>query len=68
MSRLPPPETPPVPDLPREAVLGDEDGIDRKRASSEVIDAVVDDVPIVTLVRDDEPVVTRRELWSYYRA
>ncbi|KAI0308466.1 hypothetical protein OF83DRAFT_1089809, partial [Amylostereum chailletii] len=72
MSRLPSPESPVVPDLPRESLS---DG-DVKRAPPSEEDvrggkgalAVVDAIPVVVPVRDDEPVVTRRELWSYYRS
>ncbi|EIN11046.1 hypothetical protein PUNSTDRAFT_133100 [Punctularia strigosozonata HHB-11173 SS5] len=62
MSRNPLPE--PVP----AALVEDVDVKDIKAVNGSDIDIVVDNVPVVSAFVDPdrEPVVTRRELWSYY--
>lgn len=44
--------------------------IDPEPAYADVKDDHVldDEIPVVVPLSDDEPIVTRRELWSYYRA
>ena len=60
MSRLPAPENHPLPDI----VVPDVDikGVD------EEVDAIspLSDIPVTAPVLENEPIVTRRELWSYY--
>lgn len=57
MSRTLPPENP-LPTTEPEPVYADD-------KNGHVLD---EDIPVVMPLSDDEPIVTRRELWSYYRA
>lgn len=60
MSRLPAPENHPLPDIV--VPYDDFKEVDVKE------DGVlpVSDIPVTAPVLDNEPIVTRRELWSYY--
>jgi hypothetical protein len=44
-----------------------DDGKDARDANLTEV-AQVDAVPIITSVDNEGPIVTRRELWAYYRA
>ena len=60
MSRLPAPENRPLPDI----VVPDAD----IKISDEEVEGIspVSDIPVTAPVLDNEPIVTRKELWSYY--
>jgi hypothetical protein len=71
MSRLVQPEVNPLPDVVVPPATAD---YDRKSVSDVDVKspvagpATIEDIPVTAPVRDDEPIVTRRELWAYYRA
>ncbi|KZV75352.1 MFS general substrate transporter [Peniophora sp. CONT] len=60
MSRLPAPENHPLPDI----VVPDDDfkDVDVKEDGN----SPISDIPVTAPVLDNEPIVSRRELWSYY--
>ncbi|VDB99551.1 unnamed protein product [Peniophora sp. CBMAI 1063] len=59
MSRLPAPENHPLPDIVADA--------DFKGGDEEVdVGSPISDIPVTAPVLDNEPIVTRKELWSYY--
>lgn len=60
MSRLPAPENYPLPDI----VVPDADFKDVDVKEDGV--SPISDIPVTAPVLDNEPIVSRRELWSYY--
>lgn len=58
MSRLPAPENHPLPDIVADADYKGSDEVD--------VASPISDIPVTAPVLDNEPIVSRRELWSYY--
>lgn len=58
MSRLPAPENHPLPDIVADA--------DYKGESEVDVASPISDIPVTAPVLENEPIVSKRELWSYY--
>jgi hypothetical protein len=64
MSRLPQPENNPLPDLIDPPVDTKVDPDAKEHDEGDIYP--VSDIPVTAPVLDNEPIVTRKELWSYY--